>query len=778
MPRVSTLPLQPLLAELSERVGSDIRSGDAAFCRTALMWITLGPALQNNELIDAIGLESYTPTSIWDFLAGLVSIDPKTNLVTAHPGLHEAVASSELALGFSDCEACYVIASRCLETCTFPFLPDGTPLEHLGRSGASARGYAWHGWRFFFERAGKLDVHIEEKFDNMVKRTLHSLTSLLTLLAEQTVPCTAQTQPQMAFHARLEENGGLVLLYRALRRVLVAVRVCLRFDSYAKALPLRPDTDGHVFGPGSMRRRRKRVSFVDESFPDRAQEEQHIICAFRSLERALRIVAAIYSEEDEDHDYSEDRDSTHDDDNDCAIISDDEDDNKPPGRNERVRRWFLDAAVWARNMADVYPAASHSVYSPRGYENVIQSEYMLQRPYLQCGKDIVQISFVPWVAGVMVSAIKSPFALFSSSSASHHMPVPTSPALCEKVASSTPKTLSITPAPSTSFAAVPISIHSPLAAILPFPRGLHALRPSNTDDAWRAAKHALLRGGIIRTISYFTLAILTNHVRRMLAPWLGQYVFYNEPLSALKLAISSPQVFLDEHLSLICLRGFIAMELQKLLLDTTGAMASNVLRWAAVFDVDSPRPGRLAVDAAVLVYLLTAMANLEYMFCRTVFTAAFAIATFRLSSPGLMSAYSHGDLAAARAALLSTLRSHSPLVPVLMLLNIVTALIPLAFNAVCQALCRGRAGLLTLLVLSGWLTAHVAQFSNRYFVALELSGGLVALAYLGLAWCLILLDVLDDPLGVHIVHERLIKQIYSMGDVIFIDEVVDLRKLV
>ncbi|KAL5606895.1 hypothetical protein BROUX41_003272 [Berkeleyomyces rouxiae] len=777
MPRVSTLSLQPVLARLSERVGSDIRSGDAAFCRTALMWIVLGPALQLKELIDAIGLDSYTPASIQHFLDGLVSIDSKTGLVTAEPGLHEAVADFELALGFSDSEACYVIASRCLETCTFPFLPDGTPLEHLGRSGASTRAYAWQGWRFFFERAGKLDVHIEEKFDDMVKRTLHSLTSLVTLLAEQTVPCTPQTQPHMTFHARLEENGGLVLLYRALRRVLVAVRACLQFDCYAKALPLRPDTDGHVLGPGSMRRRRKRVSFADESFPNRASEEQRIIAAFRALERSLRIVAAIYSEDDEVEDNdSHGSQADTDNDNDCAIISDDEDDDKPPGRNERVRRWFLDAAVWSRNMADVYPAASHSAFSPRGYENVIQSEYMLQRPYLQCGKDVVQIPFVPWVAGVFVSAIKSPFSLLSSPSASQPMPVPTSPALCEKVASSTPKTLSITPAPSTSFTAVPISMHSPLASILPFPCGFSALRPANIDDAWRAAKHALLRGGIARTISYFTLAILINHVRRMLAPWLGQYVFYNAPLSALKLAISSPQVFLDENLDLICLRGFIAMELQKLLLDTTGAMAGNVLRWAAVFDVDSPRPGRLAVDTAVLVYLLTAMASLEYMFCRAVFTAAFTIATLRLGSPTLLSAH-HSATVPSLDAVLAAVQSHSPLVPLLMLVNIVTALMPLAFNAFRQALCRGRFGLLSLLVLAGWATAHVAQFTHRYFIALELGGGVVALAYLTLASYLVLLDVLDDPLGVHIVHERLIKQIYSMGDVIFIDEVVDLRKL-
>jgi hypothetical protein len=284
------------------------------------------------------------------------------------------------------------------------------------------------------------------------------------------------------------------------------------------------------------------------------------------------------------------------------------------------------------------------------------------------------------------------------------------------------------------------------------------------SQLWPQAKASILRHGYRRAFGYFGVAILTHHIRRMLAPWLGLYM-YHTPLADVKMALGSPSVFLDEALSYTW-RFALFMAAQKWVTDMFGAVTIRILgldaesseNWGSAQSrapspplgpgpdgnpivtisapVNLPKP---LMDVARVGYLVWTLASAEYMFARSANTAAFLIAYTKLVFLG-------GD--AEHIALGRVLQRHWANVPLhvwQVVYYISNGLYPILSGALASAL-RGQASLLLVIVgVSGGL-AFVTRYSNKLYIVLELSGLVLVLGLCVVAAMVLGKEFIGDPL--------------------------------
>jgi len=285
---------------------------------------------------------------------------------------------------------------------------------------------------------------------------------------------------------------------------------------------------------------------------------------------------------------------------------------------------------------------------------------------------------------------------------------------------------------------------------------------SGMHDQWPKAKASILRQGYRKALVLFLTAIMTHHIRRVLMPWLGMYMYYT-PLADLKLALASPDVFLDESLKFSWSYALF-MAGQKYMSDLVGSLAIWILGRDADFsddDDDEAAPGSQhssyplepastaatsvrvpvptpIVDGAKVIYLVWMLASAEYVFCRTISTTSFLIAYAKL----LSGSESH------KMALLKAVSRNIANVPLnLWQLGFYTAkaMLPVLFGSVLAAL-GGEPALLLTICGMGFLTGVVTRWSNKLYILLELSGLWLVLTFCGVTVVFLGREVANDPL--------------------------------
>ncbi|KAK3377304.1 hypothetical protein B0T24DRAFT_238086 [Lasiosphaeria ovina] len=294
------------------------------------------------------------------------------------------------------------------------------------------------------------------------------------------------------------------------------------------------------------------------------------------------------------------------------------------------------------------------------------------------------------------------------------------------------------------------------------------------SERWPQLKAALLAGGYRAAFAHFAIAIVLHHIRGILVPWLGTYMWYT-PLEDLRLALSSPAVFLDQALAFRW-RWLLFSYAQKYACDVLGGVAMTLLLAADGEDdgrvshrhrgydysysysysynhYSPPRPSstrsnnnnnntwrsRLA-GASKVGYLCWVLVTLDYMFARAVSTFAFLAAYYRLVVAGG---------AAEHVALGAVLKAHWTRLPptAWQLAHYVRhGLWPLAWSAMLCAV-LGQPGLLVVVLVVVGSVAAVIRFRSTVYIALEVSGMFVVGGLLGVTVVLLAAEFVRDPLG-------------------------------
>lgn len=268
--------------------------------------------------------------------------------------------------------------------------------------------------------------------------------------------------------------------------------------------------------------------------------------------------------------------------------------------------------------------------------------------------------------------------------------------------------------------------------------------PPGPVHTWPLLKSALLADGYQAAALYIGIGILLNHVRRILFPWLGTYMFYN-PMEDLRLVRARPDVFLNQAFA-FSWSWVVFSYAQKRVCDILGRFLMDALlvNSGVVTAKVSGLPDRRHVPERTLqafkvCYVLWALAALDFIFARSVNTFSFVTAFQQLLSGGT----------AERTALSHILEIHRlklPLIGVQVVGYITTGLLPMAYISV-QCALTGRPGLLLVSVAVAAGASATIRFRSRLYIALELSSMFVALGFAIVAAMLLAAEFAADPLG-------------------------------
>ncbi|KAB5528083.1 hypothetical protein GE09DRAFT_1064771 [Coniochaeta sp. 2T2.1] len=277
-----------------------------------------------------------------------------------------------------------------------------------------------------------------------------------------------------------------------------------------------------------------------------------------------------------------------------------------------------------------------------------------------------------------------------------------------------------------SFAAIPAHLYTPstnlfrhLRHVVPksattlfgsaMASGTTSATKTGKQDNRSLLKAALLADGLPVGFLQAVIAILFNHIRRMLVPSAGAFMFYN-PMEDLRLARSNPEVFLDKTLSYPWTLAFLSY-LQTLPRSTLDRFRGS--------------PKAFLVTAEGLMHLcrigygVYLLIRLDYVFSQSVHAASCFIAIYRLTGGGN----------AGHLALRQVLLTHWTKVPLhLWMLGYCfrQVLVPLLSGAMSSA-SRGRPGLLVTLVgVAGGIWATL-KWRARLYILLEMSPMFVVL---------------------------------------------------
>ncbi|KAJ6440705.1 hypothetical protein O9K51_06495 [Purpureocillium lavendulum] len=269
------------------------------------------------------------------------------------------------------------------------------------------------------------------------------------------------------------------------------------------------------------------------------------------------------------------------------------------------------------------------------------------------------------------------------------------------------------------------------------------------------------------TVAVVLAAVLLNHIRRVLAPWLGQFV-WRHPFETMKLARSSPCYMLEASVAAADDDGqpsswwwaVVRWGLQVRLLSALREVLMRKMRASAAAEHHGSRAATTTTgvdddgdtasaaaagegsalddvlfDACRIVYLATSIALLEGAYAETCWAVAHIYALLRTTT-SLLPGDSVMDAATSRAFVLNdVLAAHWP-------------------RAVFQACLLAQWAARTLLPTTAWMAARAAarvdvytpaaayalwagtallvRKSNKYFMLLEMSGMLVTFGWMAL----------------------------------------------
>ncbi|KHN94240.1 uncharacterized protein MAM_07876 [Metarhizium album ARSEF 1941] len=259
----------------------------------------------------------------------------------------------------------------------------------------------------------------------------------------------------------------------------------------------------------------------------------------------------------------------------------------------------------------------------------------------------------------------------------------------------------------------------------------------------------LVRNGTFGAALLVLAGALANHVRRILVPWLGQFIWWHA-IENMKFATSSPHYFLEESLSfpwsevlLWACWTWMGHFVSRSIRDWYGSEEnpSSHRRGAPLKRrqvLDGNREFASGIHAGLQVVIgLTLM---ERHYTQTCFCAAFVLALSRVVVYGG---------AVGRAFLWDRVSErwlHAAFQCGLVLHWAYGCLVPAAWNVVRAAV----AGKPTPAVVHGivWgVTAYLVRYSNKYFLFLELSDMLVTLGWMTLGLVTVMLLKMDMMTG-------------------------------
>lgn len=290
-------------------------------------------------------------------------------------------------------------------------------------------------------------------------------------------------------------------------------------------------------------------------------------------------------------------------------------------------------------------------------------------------------------------------------------------------------------------------------SILPKFEALFSISRANfsSQNSSKRLKDALLADGYRVAFLQAVVAILINHIRRTLVPWLGAFMFYH-PMDDLRLALSNPDVFVDQTLSYSWSWAFFS-HLQTYLFGVLAILTTQVLllnngrlpRSTQERFRSSPRAVIVSLEGAMHlcriatgVYMLM---TLDYIFCRGTHTISCLIAVSKLLAGNKAE---HQALSQALVAPWSKV----PIVALMLWLYVRHALVP-TFSGALRFAALGRPGLLITLLSAAGGVASTIRWRARLYILLEMSPMFVVLGFLGMTLVLLAKEFVSDSPGLN-----------------------------
>lgn len=241
--------------------------------------------------------------------------------------------------------------------------------------------------------------------------------------------------------------------------------------------------------------------------------------------------------------------------------------------------------------------------------------------------------------------------------------------------------------------------------------------PAQTQDIY----DSLFQHGYRHATACLVVAVLVNHVRRLLVPWLGGF-FVVDTIATMKMARSSPHSLIQQSLEFSWPRFLVWLGISYVVQSATDPLTETAA-------------SRARGPIWRIMWSTLIIAGAEHAFAHACWTAA--------------QLYAHGALilrgGAPDQAFLQSLLDKNPWkasVPLgLVVWGLHHYLVPMATK-----LPRGRwaAGAVYAFIAMG--TARVVRYSNYYFIALEASDMLVTFGWLGLVMGVVGVEALRDRL--------------------------------
>ncbi|KAM7192657.1 hypothetical protein V8F33_008268 [Rhypophila sp. PSN 637] len=260
-------------------------------------------------------------------------------------------------------------------------------------------------------------------------------------------------------------------------------------------------------------------------------------------------------------------------------------------------------------------------------------------------------------------------------------------------------------------------------------------------------KSILLSDGYPPALARILVAIVINHIRTILVPWLGVDTWQN-PLEQLRLSLSNPEVFLDEFHSYT----WVWMAFSTFQRVALGFVAGQILE-GALTSVSPTKllPGFRHSQFYIVCYMVWVLTTAEYLFSHTINLFAVATAFWNLAS-----SESEAGLSALRMVMAKRWPKMIPTAAQMLYLIRFTAL-PIVTLGVRTAL-NGHLGLSLFIGLVVVLARAIIVHRSFFFIALQMSGMFVAAGWFLVA-CWVLCEWFwDDPLGVKLHVERAVRR--------------------
>ncbi|KAK3934706.1 hypothetical protein QBC46DRAFT_426028 [Diplogelasinospora grovesii] len=266
---------------------------------------------------------------------------------------------------------------------------------------------------------------------------------------------------------------------------------------------------------------------------------------------------------------------------------------------------------------------------------------------------------------------------------------------------------------------------------------------------WPLIKSALLVYGYRTAFFHFLIAIIIHHIRGILLPWLGTYMWYT-PMEDLRLALSNPDAFLESALDFPW-TWFLFAYAQKYVFDIVAGVAIALMIAEggrvpqATLDAIRDSPMNLVpwfegfIAACKVGYVVWVLATIEYIFGRGVNTYSFLVALYRLLAGG----------DAEHIALGNILKEHwtkLPLVGWQLFYYVRHGFWPLLWGSLLCAVV-GQPGLLLAMATTAGGVMVLIKYRSTFYIALEISGLFVVVGFLLVTLVLLGVEFVGDPLG-------------------------------